>query len=420
MRRLLSFSLLLWAVSAGAQVDPVVRVAATPATVRVGEALSLRVTVLVPTWFPRPPVYPDFEVANAITRLPPDSAFPTSERIDGESWSGIVWEYRVYPLVEGSYRIDGASLRVTYANPGADPVVRDVALPPVAFRGSVPVGAEGLAPYLAGRDLAVSLTVQGGDGELAVGDAVVLTYVATLDGLPSMFLPPLAPALEGLVEAGSVSLYADAPRFRDGDGLAIRSERVTLVFQAPGDFTVPEVALDYWDTAAGAVHTARVEAVEFSVSGAAAAGGVAGEAAEGGRRGWLPLLAGLPVVMAVAGYALLPALRRRLALWRRSEPRAFRDLRRALRSASGPEQYRAVLRWLSRLAPGLSPRSFARDYGDATLRDALDALGAHCFGGRNEPLAPHRLERALVQARRRYRRRARRRYRGVALAPLNP
>jgi hypothetical protein len=74
---------------------------------------------------------------------------------------------------------------------------------------------------------------------------------------------------------------------------------------------------------------------------------------------------------------------------------------------------------LSRLEPGLSPRAFARDYGDAALQEAIEALSAHCFAGRGQAPQPRQLEQALAQARQRYHRACRRR-RGGALAPLNP
>ena len=56
-----------------AQELPVVRVQVKPESVIVGEAAELTVTVLVPTWFTRPVIYPQFELANAMTRLPSDS-----------------------------------------------------------------------------------------------------------------------------------------------------------------------------------------------------------------------------------------------------------------------------------------------------------------------------------------------------------
>ena len=69
--------------------DPVVQIDLQPDTVTVGEAATLRVTVLGPTWFPKPPVFPSFEVPNAIVRLPPDSSRPTSAEVNGERWNGV-------------------------------------------------------------------------------------------------------------------------------------------------------------------------------------------------------------------------------------------------------------------------------------------------------------------------------------------
>ena len=83
MRRLTLIVLvagLHWVPGAHAE-GPVVRVSVAPEVVRVGEAAELTITVLVPTWFPKPPVYPSFELPNAMTQLPADSSYPTSERV---------------------------------------------------------------------------------------------------------------------------------------------------------------------------------------------------------------------------------------------------------------------------------------------------------------------------------------------------
>jgi hypothetical protein len=369
--------LLLAAPSVFAQVDPVLRVQVEPPSVRVGEALSLRVTVLVPTYFARPPVYPDFEVANAITRLPPDSSYPTSDRIEGENWSGIVREYRIFPLAAADYRIQGATMRVAYANPGAAPVVREVPVPDVVFRGTVPAGAEALDPYIAGSALELTLDVEGNDGELALGDAVVLTYRAKLTGLPSMFLPALAAGTESIAGEDAVTVYADAPRFDDDDGVATRTERVTLVFNTGGEFSVPAAAIAYWNTAAEALSTARTEPLLLSVAGPKAAEQAATKTGLDKPDRWpLALLAGaLVLALGAALRAGRPVLRARLARWRASEAYAFRRLRRTLKGLSREEIYRSLQRWLERLEPGLGPRAFAAEYGDGALRAEIDALG---------------------------------------------
>jgi hypothetical protein len=198
MMRILIFVILglAWSGAAWGQAQPVVRAEVKPESVIVGEAAELTVTVLVPTWFTRPVVYPSFELANAMTRLPSDSSFSIRERVGSESWSGIVRTYEIYPLMGASYRMAGQTMNVTFANPGSDPVSVDVEVPEVVLRGVVPEGAESLDPYLAGRSLNLGIDVEGELDGLEAGDAIVLTYRAELDGLPAIFLPPLAPAFE--------------------------------------------------------------------------------------------------------------------------------------------------------------------------------------------------------------------------------
>ena len=120
--RLLVVSVFVTLTSAAAlgQEQPVVRVEVTPETVIVGESAQMTVTVLVPTWFTRPLVYPSFELANAMTRLPADSSYPIRERVGNESWSGIVRSYEIYPLLGATYRFSGQSMQITYANQGYD------------------------------------------------------------------------------------------------------------------------------------------------------------------------------------------------------------------------------------------------------------------------------------------------------------
>jgi hypothetical protein len=239
-----------------------VRAEVSPDTVNVGESAELTITVLVPTWFTRPSIYPSFELANAITRLPADSSYNIRERIGNESWSGIVRTYEIYPLLGATYRLSGLSVEVTYANPGGDPRTTAVKIPEVAIRGRVPAGAEALDPYIAGQSLSLRLDVNGELDSLEAGDAVVLEYVAELDGLPAIFIPPLAPNLE----FDGVSVYADVPDVEDGSP-ARRSEKLTLVFDAGGAFSIPGRELHYWNTQSKSIETAVADGLDFSVAG---------------------------------------------------------------------------------------------------------------------------------------------------------
>jgi hypothetical protein len=355
-----------------AQDQPIVRVTLSPESVSVGHAADMRVTVLVPTWFASPPVFPSFEIANAITRLPADSSYPTSERVGNSTWSGIVRDYRIYPLLGATYRISGQSVLISYANPGGQPSLAEITIPDIVLRATVPTGAEHLQPYLAGRELQLSQEIEGDVAALQRGDAIVVTYTAVLDGLPAMFLPRLAPH----VELEGVSIYADTPVVEDVTP-ARRREKLTLVFESGGEFTLPAVGLDWWNTAAGRLERASVAAVLFSVAGPTTTGASMGTTNHLPAGWWLTAVFAA-LLAAVLTRRRLPALTSRLraALHarRQSEPHAFKDLRGTIRHGDPKTVYHAMLHWLERIETGLDLRRFTVSYGTDELSAAVYQL----------------------------------------------
>jgi hypothetical protein len=401
MMRILIFVILglAWSGAAWGQAQPVVRAEVKPESVIVGEAAELTVTVLVPTWFTRPVVYPSFELANAMTRLPSDSSFSIRERVGSESWSGIVRTYEIYPLMGASYRMAGQTMNVTFANPGSDPVSVDVEVPEVVLRGVVPEGAESLDPYLAGRSLNLGIDVEGELDGLEAGDAIVLTYRAELDGLPAIFLPPLAPAFE----FDGVSVYRDMPEVADGD-TASRAEKVTLVFEAGGEFSVPGRELSFWNTASRSIETATADGLTVSVEGPPMALPASGEAGVDQWRTTAWAAGAIILVLVVwRGIPMLLRRHREAAERRRqTEAYAYGQLLDALGSGDDAALYRALLRWIERLEPGLDARSFAANYGDDALSDGVAALTARLYGAADGSVYPGQLRRRLKVARQRY------------------
>ena len=371
-RRLIALVLVMLPSVVPAQDQPIVRITLSPESVSVGEAVDMRVTVLVPTWFASPPVFPSFEIANAITRLPADSSYPTSERVGNATWSGIVRDYQIYPLLGATFRISGQSVRISYANPGGQPSLADITIPDIVLRATVPTGAENLQPYLAGRELQLRQEIEGDVTALQRGDAVVVTYTAELDGLPAMFLPRLAPH----VELEGVSIYADTPVVEDGTP-ARRREKLTLVFESGGKFTLPAVGLDWWNTADGRLERASAAAVLFSVAGPTATGTSMGTTNQLPAGGWLVALFAA-LIATVLSRRRLPALtfRLRTALQarRQSEQHAFKELRGTMRHGDPKTVYHAMMHWLERLETGLDVRGFAVSYGTDELSAAVYQL----------------------------------------------
>jgi hypothetical protein len=417
--RFLAILILALATSATAlaQGQPVVRAEVSPDTVNVGESAELTITVLVPTWFTRPSTYPSFELANAITRLPADSSYNIRERIGNESWSGIVRTYEIYPLLGATYRLSGLSIEVTYANPGGDPRTTAVKIPEVAIRGRVPAGAEALDPYIAGQSLSLRLDIEGELDSLEAGGAVVLEYVAELDGLPAIFIPPLAPKLE----FAGVSVYADVPDVEDGTP-ARRSEKLTLVFDAGGEFSIPGMELEYWNTESNSIEKVVAEGLIISVEGPPVPAPT-GDISTTPQWSRLILLIAGAIALLVVAWRGAPVLARRYRdaaeRRRRTEHYAFTQLMSALTSSDKATTYHALLHWIERLAPGTTLRSFMSDYGDESLSAEVAALSAGIYGDAGTAGDLARIRSKLKKARKDYLERGSE-HQVRSLPPLNP
>lgn len=381
---------------------PAVRVEVEPEVVRVGEPITLRVSVFAPTWFPQPPVFPNFELPNTLTRLPANSSGPISERVGRATWSGIQRRYQIFPLIAGQFQISDRQLTVTYADPQSrQPIEVDLALPVINFSSEVPAGAESLDPYIAGERFELRRVVSGDSVGLSAGDAIELTYRASLEGLPAMFLPDLFtdPEIPGL------SVYAQEPLIKDEDGRAVREETLTLVFDGGGEFTLPAVELGWWDTRLNELATARIDELTISVSGP----GVSTSMVSGATRDWRAVIV---VILLVAGALTLlwVLLRKRVLTWvdrarqaralhRNSEAYAFKMVCQSLRNKDQRECFQQLLSWIERLEPGLDLEAFCQKVGDEALADQLDVLRRRLFTGAGETLDFEALARHLKRAR---------------------
>lgn len=381
-----------------------------------GQPLSLRLTVLVPTFLPQPPVWPSLEAPNLLVRLPEGSTRPTSERIDRETWSGVTRHYRISPMVPGDFEIPPQEVIVTYADPrSSQPVKVSLTTEALAFSGVVPEEAKGLDPFIAARGLELSQLIDGNPEAMVPGDSVARTVTARIQGTSPMFLPELMPAttVEG------IAAYADDPVLEERDDrgslAGTRTERVTLVAQGGGSGQAPPVSFDWYNLERSRVETAAVEGVAIAVEGPPA------RSAE--PRNWrviaLSVLAGALVL--IVGLQLLrrllPPLRRwiraRYAEWLASETHAYARLRRVAVSHDHAALRPALDAWAAKI-PTTDPRQ------DSRLQAALAKLGEARYG-RDAPVGFEEGWRALIAILPEVRRASRTSHPGTtALPPLNP
>lgn len=397
---------LLVASAAAAQQDgPQVSVTLDPdGAVTVGTPIEVTATVLVPTYMPKPPVWPELQIADAITRLPERATQPLTRRIGTASWSGLSRTWEIIPQRAADYDLGAPEVAIAYADPDTGkPVESRLAMPDIAFSATVPPGATGMDPFLPASALKLSATLDGLPKNPRPGDAFTLTLTAAAVGPPAILLPPLGAGIAtpvGLRAYPEEPALTDVPGDRGGPPTATRTEQVTYVIEAPGDFTLPGLSLDWWNTAKGQRETAATAPVPVTV--AAPAGGPAHAAGPGALR--LALL--LAATALAAGLATCVAARRR---GRPPTPaRLSRELRRAIRHGTAadirgraadwlaalsdppaalPEAIEAPLRELERPAYGVNGAASSEDAARRALLAAV-AAAEPSVRPRREPLPP--------------------------------
>lgn len=359
-----TFCFLLIPVYAMASV-PVARIEVSQETIAVGEKLELQVTLLTPTWFTSAPAFPSFEITNAIVRLPPDSSYPVSEVVEGQTWSGIRRHYEVMPLIPGEFELGNLSIPTSYADPATRaPIPVDVTIPAIRFSAVVPRGAELLSPYIAGNAFTVTRRIEGQLDALEVGGAVVIIYEASINGLPGMFIPELAPSFES-----GYSVYAAEPEIIDSE-TSQRRERVTLIARAEGNRSIPASRFSWWNFSTHQVETIDIAAINPAVSSNSPSENY-------GTARMQPFYVGVSfIIAAIMSIGFLIYRRKTIT----GEALAYRDLQRSLRSRDAPAAYRTLGDWLT-TGCGQGIKSWLHTSNDPSLAKEVEALIDQLYGG---------------------------------------
>ena len=400
-------------------VKPILRAALEKDSAIPGQPIVLSVTVLVPTWLPKAPEFPSFEIPNVMVRLPPRASRSTSERVGRENWFGVTRSYRLYPMLVGRFRIPPQPVTVTFADPETRaPVTVELRTQEVSFTGVAPSGAEDLNPFIAAESLTLEHQVDGEPDNLEPGDAFTRTVTARVTGMSPIFLPRLIPSFM----TTGISAYPKEPivtEEAEREGITgDRVESVTYVAEAGGRSSAPPIRLRWFN-----LRTQRVETTEapgFEIISRGPPLPAPSTAIDWRTIGTWTIISGLLVVLvAAAAVRFWP----RMTEWRQrqreeylaSEAFAFAQATAALRAHQFGETVRGVAVWSERLP--LSFREHER------LSDVLVPLGSAVYG--REPQAPSNRQWAdalteLRAIRRDHLARSSAARASVPLAPLNP
>ncbi|MEM6657854.1 MAG: hypothetical protein AAF625_07180 [Pseudomonadota bacterium] len=410
--RILALLILCWLpAQACAQQTPLVTVEMTQTETVLGQPLTVRIKVLVPTFSPAPPEFPSLEIPGVLVRLPERASGPISEDVNGETWSGVQRSYRVYPLRPGEFEIPAQTVRITYAQEGGiDPIVVDLNTDAISFVATIPPGAENLDPMIVANGFSMTQTLDPPQ-DFEVGDAITRTVQANIAGTTGILIPSL------VGENTSITLraYPKDPDVSDSEERGVlsgtRTETITYLGVRPGDAVLPPIAVDWFNLQTGQVETTRVDGVTFAVTGSAAS--LSGR--NNGTGLWVAIVVGL-ILCGVLAWVLRARLRHRMTTvrnrWNNSEWSASRRVHAAINARDLSVVYTALNAWLKH-HPHSNP-------------DALNAVLARIGRARYAPRSDAGpdaiwadLSRQFREFRRRYRVQARHTQGASALPRLN-
>lgn len=385
-------------VSAQQSGEPIVRAEIKPSRVVVGQRAVLSLDVLAPNYMPAPPVLPDFQVRNLVTRQ--TSAMNFVEQHDDVTYAGVRYEFAIAPMEAGAFAISGRNVTITYA---ADPPAAQtvsIAIPELDLQAFIPPQARDLNPFVSANNIVSEQKIDLSSQDLKIGDSITRTVTVTADGIPAMLIPPVVFApVAGFAIYPSQPTLQDVADSRSGSQKGIRTEQAVYLLQKTGDYNLPPISLGWWNVRDQKVERTQVDGVGLHVADNPAVKSSAGLAAEGWRtrldiydfllEHWRMLV----IILVGAGFLLwkLPPLTRACLAWRdrrrqayrQSEAFYFAQLRRASGSGDACKTYFSWLDWLDRFEPlgrVRSAESLRRLANDPALNAAVDALEQNLFG----------------------------------------
>lgn len=286
----------------------------------------------------------------------------------------------------------------------SQPLTLQIRPQPAAFTGR---------QWLPARSLTLNASWQTPPDQLKAGEPVTLTLGIIADGLAAEQLPGL-----NIQVPGGIKAYADQPELNNnagGDGVVgVRQEKWVIVSPYNGEFELPEITLDWWNTQEDRQEIARVDPVTMRFSGGQAApagfgepapppapvpadatddeagdGEVADNTASGSGWNWVW---GVMILLALwAAMSLLWLARRRRSTRRRGEQgatartplannTALRRLEKACRQNQPQAAHDALLSWAEAelaLHPALVSR--LRELATPALRKEIDTLNTSLY-----------------------------------------
>ncbi len=271
-----------------------------------GQQVRLLIEVATTRWFTGGTRIAIPEVPGLVVLQTEQFASNASEQRGGQTWVIQRWSLDLYPQRAGTFDVPPLALTVSVNAGGSESANGEIAAPGIRFEAQLPPALAGIERWVAAPSFSVSQSFDRDLSGLAVGDAIERTVRFEARDVMAMMLPEL-PAQE----VSGIASYPLPPRLENrsnrGVSTAERTETVSYVMQAAGDYRLPAMEFAWWDTTRGELQFVTLPAVEFSVAAGAATSQRLDRSALA-RLGWGALALAIAGVLAILVVRLMPAL----------------------------------------------------------------------------------------------------------------
>lgn len=229
--------------------------------VSVGGTLRLEVDLLVDTWFTAAPVLPPLSLAGAVVAPPSSEASHLTLQLDGKTFFGMRFTYRITPQVAQRFEIPALSFQL---QPGQASGPVTLSSPTFSFDAkALPHG--GKTPQLVANAVRFTQEIQRSHQPLRVGDSLERRLRIEADGAQAMLLPvPDFAVVDGLkryVQTPTVKALGDGRGTTTG---GMREDVATYVVEQTGQYRLPAIQLTWWDANSGQSKVVTVPDIELT------------------------------------------------------------------------------------------------------------------------------------------------------------
>lgn len=217
-------------------------------SVYVQEPFHVTITVYTRTWFTQPVEFGNLQIPDAFI-VPFDKTVPGMFTFGGKQYPGIQFYYIVFPYKPGNYTVP--SLEITAQSPPeGSSQSRKVTIhtTPQPYQvKDIPKELKKKGAWFVAKSITLKETHKPEGQNFKVGDVIQRTITIDASGT----LPQFIPDVIHQAQPDWGSAYPMEPVLTDtkggGDANGRSVQTITYLLEKPGDFTLPEVTLYYWN-----------------------------------------------------------------------------------------------------------------------------------------------------------------------------